>query len=708
MNPDRHARSRPTHSPHRRAPAAARRSPARRLRRFAGTVASVGLVLGLLVGPAAANGGGVWPVSGAQGMRNHQPAATGPITDPGLEWRREPADLDGWTVSGATVGTAGDKGDLALSLGGDLLGTATRVVVEGGEDVQQGAVISLDAGTGNLQWAATGMDDSCRPAVAANGNIWALQVLDDGTREAGDAALATRALVALDPADGSLVAGVRYTEGDGLALRPSGRSCGEYGLQLAADGAVLIVDNSGFDPTVRAVNPDGTSRWAEAFPRPCVVQPWVYAPSSDAENADRVYLAIRGTSEDCPFAGPTIVALNVSTGDVVDDLALPGSAFGDRLAQAVHEDGDLLVSLYGPGSGDGIHLVLVSATGALVIGWQVDINDGPSVNDPVCAAALCNRIRDMAVAGDRILAREGNGIASIDATDGSLQWRDTITATGPLIVDGQGNAYTGRLSGTGGVRIAVLSPAGTEIATVDGAGGLTGPRALGPIGADGTLFGRDGTPGWFAITSGAPPLAECIGAVAPDAGFTDVVPNSTHDASIDCVVFYGLAQGTSATTYAPSRSVSREQMASFIARLIDASDQSLPAAGNAFGDVSGVHANNVERLAAAGIVQGRQPGTFDPKSPVSRDQMASFLVRAFEFVVDREAADADVAFTDIAGNTHEANIRRVFGLGFTTGQTTTTYAPSDPVRRDQMASFLKRALENLVEVEGRIPVPPRD
>jgi hypothetical protein len=191
--------------------------------------------------------------------------------------------------------------------------------------------------------------------------------------------------------------------------------------------------------------------------------------------------------------------------------------------------------------------------------------------------------------------------------------------------------------------------------------------------------------------------------VAPDAGFTDVVENSTHDANIDCVVFYELAQGTGETTYEPSRSVSREQMASFIARLIDASDRDLPAAGSTFTDVAGVHADNVERLAAAGIVQGREPGIYDPTSPVRRDQMASFLVRAFEFLVEREVAPAEVAFTDIGGNVHEVNIRKVAGLEFTQGLTATSYAPNNPVRRDQMASFLARTLDTLVSDEGRIP-----
>lgn len=661
------------------------------------------LTLALVAGPAAANGGGDWPGSGGVGMRNHQPAAAGPATDPGLEWRSEPDDLEGWTVDGGTVGTGGDFGDLVLSTGGDLIATTTRTVIEDGADVDEGAIMSLDGATGSLRWATSGMDDGCKPVVAVNGDIWAMQVLDDDTRQPGDDPDASRAIVALDPDDGSLVAGVRYSGGDGVPLNPTSGSCGSYGLQAAADGAVVTSDRTDFDPTVRAIDPDGTSRWTRVFDRGCDIQPWLFTPGADAANADRVYVLSRERNESCPFAGNAVVALDLATGTVVDDLSLPGSDFAGRLAHAVHEDGDLFVSIDGPGGGDPIVLLRITDPGSLAIDWQVDIDRSLSATEPECAALLCDRIRDLAVAGDRLLAREGNRVVSIDATNGELQWRDPTGAAGPLVADGDGNAYTGRLSGTTGPRLAVLSPTGDEIAELDGAGGLTGIRALGPIASDGTLFGRDGSPAWFAITSDAGPLAQCVGAVAPDAGFEDVVPNSTHDANIDCVVFYELAQGTGAATYEPSRSVSREQMASFIARLIDASDVDLPAAGSTFTDVSGVHADNVERLAAAGIVQGREPGIYDPKSPVRRDQMASFLVRAFEFLVDREVDPAEVAFNDIAGNVHEVNIRKVAGLEFTQGLTPTSYAPDNPVRRDQMASFLARTLETLVLDEGRIP-----
>ena len=77
-----------------------------------------------------------------------------------------------------------------------------------------------------------------------------------------------------------------------------------------------------------------------------------------------------------------------------------------------------------------------------------------------------------------------------------------------------------------------------------------------------------------------------------------------------------------------------------------------------------------------------------PNRVVLRDQMASFLARALEL----PASGTDY-FTDDEGNTHEANINRLRAGGITTGCTATTYCPGGDVTRGQMAAFLHRAFD---------------
>ncbi len=98
--------------------------------------------------------------------------------------------------------------------------------------------------------------------------------------------------------------------------------------------------------------------------------------------------------------------------------------------------------------------------------------------------------------------------------------------------------------------------------------------------------------------------------------------------------------------------------------------------------------NDINALRKAGITVGCTPSKYCPTATVSRDQMASFLSRA----LDLPPTTTDY-FTDDTGNTHEQNINRLRKADITTGCTPTTYCPKSTVTRGQMAAFLRRAVE---------------
>ncbi|MCA1588029.1 MAG: hypothetical protein LC744_05115 [Chloroflexi bacterium] len=107
-----------------------------------------------------------------------------------------------------------------------------------------------------------------------------------------------------------------------------------------------------------------------------------------------------------------------------------------------------------------------------------------------------------------------------------------------------------------------------------------------------------------------------------------------------------------------------------------------------FGDISASpFVLDIIWLAEVGISNGCGSGLYCPTSPVGRDQMASFLARALGL----PAATTDY-FADDAGSIHEADINRVAQAGITLGCGERVYCPATPVGRDQMASFLARAL----------------
>ncbi|MDJ0953725.1 MAG: S-layer homology domain-containing protein, partial [Acidimicrobiia bacterium] len=100
----------------------------------------------------------------------------------------------------------------------------------------------------------------------------------------------------------------------------------------------------------------------------------------------------------------------------------------------------------------------------------------------------------------------------------------------------------------------------------------------------------------------------------------------------------------------------------------------------------------IEALAAAGITKGCNPPQNDrycPNDPVTRGQMAAFLVRA----LDLPPGSAGT-FTDDDG-VFAANIEALAAAGITKGcnpPQNDRYCPNDPVTRGQMAAFLARAL----------------
>jgi hypothetical protein len=110
---------------------------------------------------------------------------------------------------------------------------------------------------------------------------------------------------------------------------------------------------------------------------------------------------------------------------------------------------------------------------------------------------------------------------------------------------------------------------------------------------------------------------------------------SPHIRNVNLLHEVGVARGFEDGTYGPTLSITRAQMASFIARAIEeVSGEQLPRA-RVFRDVSGVHRANIEKLAAIGVVEGRRSGIFAPDRPTSRAQMASFIARTMDYLVEQ-------------------------------------------------------------------------
>ncbi len=184
--------------------------------------------------------------------------------------------------------------------------------------------------------------------------------------------------------------------------------------------------------------------------------------------------------------------------------------------------------------------------------------------------------------------------------------------------------------------------------------------------------------------------SDAVGALAVNT-FSDDDGN-VHEKNIEFIAARGITRGCNSanTNYCPSGTVTRGQMAAFLARAL-----ALPATSVDFfsDDGSSIFQQDINKLAAAGITAGCNPPAntnFCPDGKVTRGQMAAFLKRAFNL-----AGTTTDYFDDDNSSVFQGDINRLAASGITLGcnpPTNTKFCPDQTVRRDQMASFLARAL----------------
>jgi len=205
---------------------------------------------------------------------------------------------------------------------------------------------------------------------------------------------------------------------------------------------------------------------------------------------------------------------------------------------------------------------------------------------------------------------------------------------------------------------------------------------------------------FFSIDGAGVVAGPCLGDVPP-AGFTDVSPSSVHVLDIDCVAHVGVTTGTGDGLYSPKATVTRWQMALFLTRTAPLVGIDVPVADPQFTDLAGLSAETVAAIGSLqtmGITSGTSATEYSPGQPVTRWQMALFLMRLHALTGYELPPGLPQGFEDI-GNYPESTIlaiNQLAELGITAGTSPTTYSPAQDVLREQMASFLAR----LIRLDG--------
>jgi subtilase family serine protease len=181
--------------------------------------------------------------------------------------------------------------------------------------------------------------------------------------------------------------------------------------------------------------------------------------------------------------------------------------------------------------------------------------------------------------------------------------------------------------------------------------------------------------------------------VVQGAAFLDVPTSNFFYNEIGKLSARGVTLGCGAGNYCPDATVTRGQMAAFIIRALGDFNPPTPASQR-FLDVppSNTFYAFIDELAARGITLGCGGGNYCPDAPVTREQMAAFIIRALgDF---NPPTPTSQRFLDVPPtNVFYAFIDQMAILQITLGCGGGNYCPSDPVTRAQMAAFLVRAFQ---------------
>jgi S-layer homology domain len=182
------------------------------------------------------------------------------------------------------------------------------------------------------------------------------------------------------------------------------------------------------------------------------------------------------------------------------------------------------------------------------------------------------------------------------------------------------------------------------------------------------------------------------------AQFSDVSPTSPHFDFINVLSMWKITTGCGAGTFCPGSPVSRGQMAVFIVRSVFGDQFPFPSTAY-FTDVPSTHPYfaYIQKLRQLGITQGCSATTFCPDASITRSEAAVFIVRAKlgSLFGDSFSYPATAYFSDVPSTDGRFPfIQKLRELGITQGCSPTTFCPNQAIPREQMATFLVRAFLN--------------
>ena len=324
----------------------------------------------------------------------------------------------------------------------------------------------------------------------------------------------------------------------------------------------------------------------------------------------------------------------------------------------------------------------------------------------------------------RVFHMSGSGtvttVHAFDSDDGNLP-------IGALVQDAAGNIYGVTLGGggSGAGTIYRIDPLGnfTSLHSFDGTDGSF-PRSGLVLASDGNFYGTTELGGQFGFgtlyrmdsTGAVVSLHDFDGTSGDIVNHPDgaAVPTAELVEGADGMLYgarsrggaagflYRFGPALSAPLFCPNSFVRRDQMAVFLLKTEHGSSYTPPDCVGVFGDVAcpSLFGDWIENLAAEGVTAGCGGGDYCPLSPVTREQMAVFLLKTEHGPAFTPPSCSGV-FPDVpCTSAFAAWVEDLAAEGITAGCGGGNFCPGIPVTRAQMAVFLLK-IEH-----GSAHVPP--
>lgn len=189
--------------------------------------------------------------------------------------------------------------------------------------------------------------------------------------------------------------------------------------------------------------------------------------------------------------------------------------------------------------------------------------------------------------------------------------------------------------------------------------------------------------------------------------FYDVGLTSWYKRAVDYAVAFGIFNGTSDSTFEPNTPMHRAMFVTVIARLDGAELNNNQK--SKFSDVATGkwYTGAVNWAADNGIINGITENTFEPQTPITREQMCSMLVRYIQKAgirLQKPIKKAEFEDDALIKSYAKEAVYICQGAGFINGVTPTRFDPRASATRAQIAKILTEFHKDYV-YEGRESMP---